>query len=643
MAAIKRKRNAATTTPSEKEKKNKNNIAKPSAKQRLKTGGGDGTKLRDSKTTQSQGYDAKTNQAPPKKSASRLSKEMAEARKKKRKRHYSLQQELALLWEKMRRHDISKEERSKLISDALQKMKGKIPEIAGSHVSSRVLQTCVKYCQPSERNSVYEELRPHFIGLARNTYAVHLLKKMLDNADKKQLQAFISSLQGHVAPLLRHLVGSAVVEHAFNLANGAQKQSLLLEIYSSEFQLFKSMISTKEGRLQDLISKLSLKKSSVLERMSSVLQPVLKKGLVDHSILHKVLLEYLSIANKSSATDVILQLSGPLLVRMIHTRDGSKVGSLCVKHGSAKERKKIVKVMKGHVQKVAHDQYGSMVLACILSLVDDTKILTKVVIRELQTNLKDLILDKNGRRPILQLLHPKSQRYCGVDGLAVLNESIPSLSNVGCEQSDGVSNGSSIGNEALNAPKVTDEETHDSGTSGTIQHAVEKGTKAPSKRRFELLVDSGLAQSLVDTCIASCGELLRSNFGKDVLYEVATGAAGGVLWEPLADSLTALHEAIANLGALPKFGSPEEEHIFENFHSSRTIRKLVMDCPSFAQVLWKLALVGKCNMWAQGHSGKVIYAFLECSDPEIRDMVKPELEPLIDAGTLKIPDKQLEQ
>lgn len=39
---------------------------------------------------------------------------------------------------------------------------------------------------------------------------------------------------------------------------------------------------------------------------------------------------------KFSATDVIKQLSGPLLVRMIHTRDGSRVGMLCVKHGSAK-------------------------------------------------------------------------------------------------------------------------------------------------------------------------------------------------------------------------------------------------------------------------------------------------------------------
>ena len=104
--------------------------------------------------------------------------------------------------------------------------------------------------------------------------------------------------------------------------------------------------------------------------MSSVLQPILEKGILDHSIIHRTLMEYLTVADqvvfpmwialllddldfnnccvylwsyiskssilKSSAADVIQQLSGPLLVRMIHTRDGSRVGILCIKHGSAK-------------------------------------------------------------------------------------------------------------------------------------------------------------------------------------------------------------------------------------------------------------------------------------------------------------------
>ncbi|XP_004296879.1 PREDICTED: pumilio homolog 24 [Fragaria vesca subsp. vesca] len=565
-------------------------------------------------------------------------KELAEARKKKRKPYYNLEHELAHLWEKMRSRDISKEDRYKLVSEALQKMKGKIPEIASSHVSSRVLQTCVKYCSKAERDAkkkkaegdakmrkaekdaVFEELKPHFLTLTRSAYGVHLVKKMLDNASKQQLAEFISSLHGHVATLLRHMVGSVVVEHAYQLGNATQKQELLVELYSTELQLFKDLVLKKEGRLVDIIAKLDLQKSSVLKHMTSVIQPILEKGIVDHSILHRVLIEYFTIAEEFSAADVIKQLSGPLLVRMIHTRDGSRVGMLCVKHGSAKERKKIIKGMKGHICKIASDQCGSMVLVSLVSVVDDTKLITKVVINELQEHLKDLVFDKDGRRPLLQLLHPNCSRYLTPYDLASLSLSIPSLSNK--VEADIPSEG-----------KETETNDPDENTK-----LVDGGKKDPSVRRQELLVKSGLAERLVDVCITSAGELLRSNFGKEVIYEVATGGADGILHPTLDDKLDELYEAIATLVAEPKSDDPKEEHLLENFHSSRTIRRLILDCPAFASTLWNKALKGKCELWAQGHSCRVVSAYLASSDSHVNKLAKKELQPLIDAGTLKVPE-----
>ncbi|KAJ9699672.1 hypothetical protein PVL29_005507 [Vitis rotundifolia] len=590
---------------------------------------------------------AGANEGPKSKRERRLqAKELAEARKKKRKKHYTLEQELASLWEKMRRRNIAKEDRSRLVSEALQKMKGKIPEIAGSHVSSRVLQTCVKYCTQAERDAVFEELRPQLLTLACNTYAVHLVKKMLDNASKKHLAAFMSSLHGHVASLLRHMVGSVVIEHAYQLGNATQKQELLMELYSIELQLFKDLASVKESRLIDLISKLGLQKGSVLRHMSSVIQPILEKGIVDHSIIHRALMEYLSIADKLSAAEVIQQLSGALLVRMIHTRDGSRIGLLCIKHGSAKERKKIIKGMKGHIDKIAHDQCGSMVLAYILSTVDDTKLLTKIIIRELQAILKELVLDKNGRRVLLQLLHPNCSRYFSPEDLVSFNLSIPSLSS----KSESKVNPDSVkeakssktkesgDEETKGDPEVTTAEANENTSPSESHHIAEGGKKDPNLRRQELLVDSGLAENLIDTCIESAGELLRSNFGKEVMYEVATGGAGGILRPALDEKLDALHGAIASLAAQPKSEESEEEHVLENFHSSRTIRKLVLDCPTFASTLWKIALGGKCEMWAQGHSHKVVSAFLESSDSEVCELAKGELQPLMDSGILKIPE-----
>ncbi|XP_064969430.1 pumilio homolog 24-like [Musa acuminata AAA Group] len=64
--------------------------------------------------------------------------------------------------------------------------------------------------------------------------------------------------------------------------------------------------------------------------------------------------------------------------------------------------------------------------------------------------------------------------------------------------------------------------------------------------------------------------------------------------------MDALHKAIASLAALPKTNKSQEEHVLENFHSSRLIRKLVL---GFVATLWKMALDGKCDVWAQGHRG----------------------------------------
>ncbi|KAF7813526.1 pumilio-like protein 24-like [Senna tora] len=613
-------------------------------------------------------------------------KELAEARKKKRKRHYTLEQELARLWEKMRRRDIAKEDKAKLVTEALQKMKGKIPEIAGSHVSSRVLQTCVKHCSQAERDAVFEELRPHFLTLSYNAYAVHLLPK---NSLLALSLLFMGMLLLSFATWLDQLV---FVEHAYELSSAAQKQELLLELCSTELQLFKDLVSSKQSsvlslvvsacslprrniyskhslawnmalyravsektvgapliKLVDVISKLGLQKGSVLRHMTTVIQPILEKGIVDHSIIHRLLIEYFSIADKvllypfpvKSAWFVLGPINLVVVMPILLSKDGAKLGILCVKHGSAKERKKIIKGMKGHIDKIAYHQHGCMVLVCIISVVDDTKLITKAIIRELQQILKELVLDKNGRRPLLQLLNPNCSRYFSPDDLAPLNSYIPSLSVKDHSEVSSQTETSKVEEPGDDEPKEDMEVTADEANKdGDNSHLVESGKKDPIVRRQELLIKSGLAESLIDICIENTGELIRSNFGKDVIYEVATGGSEGILHPALDDKINSLHEAIASLASTSKSEDSQEEHVLENFHSSRIIRKLILDCPNFASTLWEKALQGKSELWACGHSCKIISAFMESSDSKVHELVKDELQPLIDRGILKTPKSE---
>lgn len=83
--------------------------------------------------------------------------------------------------------------------------------------------------------------------------------------------------------------------------------------------------------------------------------------------------------------------------------------------------------------------------------------------------------------------------------------------------------------------------------------------------------------------------------------QVATGGSDGILHPALNDKINSLHEAIASLAAISKSEDSQEEHVLENFHSSRIIRKLVLDCPNFASTFWEKALQGKSELWACGH------------------------------------------
>ncbi|KAG0594053.1 hypothetical protein M758_UG043700 [Ceratodon purpureus] len=591
--------------------------------------------------------------------ARKVKLELTEFRKRKRKPHYEIEKEVISVWEKTRVRDIEKDERAKLISQCLKKMKGKMPEMALNHIVSRAMQNCVKYCTAEERTAVFEELRPHCLSLAKDKYAHHIVIKMLDSANKAQLQEMLSLLHGNVVALLRHPHASPVVEHAYTLSNSAQKQELLSEFYSPEFRLFKGLNTPGKGRLVEFFaSEPAAKKRFVLQHMTLALQPILEKGIVDHSIIHRAIVEYLSVSKKSMIAETVHQLSGGLLVRMVHTRDGAKIGVTCVMHGNNKERKKIIKGMKGHVAKIAQDDHGYMVLVAILDVVDDTKLVTKIIIKELMKDLKSLALHKFGRLVLLHLLAPRVRRYFPADVLALLEPPSSTVDDedlaeedetmdVAVEAPADTSAGSKAGVKKCPAKKARSEggkepmDEDEDEEDGDGFPGVSK--KDPSLRRSELLSKSGLAKDLTEICRANVKEMLQSQWATEVIYEVAMGGVTGELWQTIPGAIMALHKEIADLATIEN-QDDEDVHIMEQYFSSPTLRRLILNSTpppagiegqSFSAVFWSAALKTKCKRWAQGYSQRVVSAYRECADLATREAAKSQMKSLSDAGLLK--------
>lgn len=98
----------------------------------------------------------------------------------------------------------------------------------------------------------------------------------------------------------------------------------------------------------------------------------------------RFLAEYIAVSPGSSVSEAVQLLAGPPLVRMVHTKEGAQVNCAVINYGSAKDRKKVIKAMADHVSKLVNEEWGHIVLICALSLVDDTTLLRKSLVPELQ-------------------------------------------------------------------------------------------------------------------------------------------------------------------------------------------------------------------------------------------------------------------
>ncbi|XP_048626475.1 pumilio homolog 24-like, partial [Brassica napus] len=124
----------------------------------------------------------------------------------------------------------------------------------------------------------------------------------------------------------------------------------------------------------------------------------------------------------------------------------------------------------------------------------------------------------------------------------------------------------SDGKESAEEEKDEQEDTvtEESGLEENVTIAGSK--KDPLLRRQELLVKSGLAERLIDVCVENAEEFLKSNFAKEVMYEVAVGGCDGILLPTLSENLRELYQAIASVAAEPK---PEESEKKFTAHPGR--------------------------------------------------------------------------
>eukprot|EP00743_Colponemidia_sp_Colp-15_P003041 GILK01003287.1.p1 GENE.GILK01003287.1~~GILK01003287.1.p1 ORF type:complete len:745 (-),score=188.65 GILK01003287.1:133-2367(-) len=418
----------------------------------------------------------------------------------------------------------TKAEKHKLIDGGLALLKGKMVELALKHDASRVIQSMLKFGHREHRNTIIEEMKDSIIALSMSKYAHFLVMKMLFYSTPEQQKSIIQQFLGHTVKLLSHVEAGQVVELAYTkYASKEQKNAMVLEFYGPEFALFKADYKDSNNvNVATILDSNPDKKPKIIKSLHQSLHKIVEKGLINFTLVHRLLDEYLSLIEIREYAEFIEMLkenAGGLL----STKDGVKVMLRMISYGTPKDRKVIVKNLKGSVLEMCHNDICSIVVTRLLDVVDDTVLLQKSILNEMFADLPSLCLSKAGRKPLLHVLAPRAARYFSREDLA-----------------------------QLQPPTYTD------ANGETVSTSKKEG----ESRRQELLVH--LLPALLEVCQMNANAMVKSSHGSAVLIETLNQLPVG------DEQATPILEAIADLTTREEAGEDELTDDMEVEQGQRT-------------------------------------------------------------------------
>ncbi|XP_001599242.1 pumilio homolog 3 [Nasonia vitripennis] len=339
-------------------------------------------------------------------------KQQKELREKRRAKKLEDTYEVAIqakqIGEKLRRSNLSADMQEKLTKKLHDLIQNQYAKMIFAHDLSRVIQWQIKYCNPDIQLAIVQELKPQLREMFYSKYAKNVVRTLLKKGSESVKKSVLQVCTGHVVKLCTNVLAAPIFEKIYvEVASETEKSQFKQEFYGD---MYKNSKDPNVKTLTDVFKNSQDMKSATLSGVKANLIRILNKNLINSTLVHTVLYEYLSNCSKEDRTE-IMALARPLIADLSQTRDGAKVGNLCIWHGTNKDRKLIMKSLKEHIKDIITSEHGHLMIIALLDSVDDTVLLKKILLQEVLNNLSDIVLNDYGRRVILYIVARRDTHY----------------------------------------------------------------------------------------------------------------------------------------------------------------------------------------------------------------------------------------
>ncbi|CAB9516634.1 Pumilio homolog 3 [Seminavis robusta] len=342
-------------------------------------------------------------------------------------KHADCVTEAKKIWNQLRLKNNSKEETRKMTEELMALIKGKTTEIALQHDASRVVQAALQFGTNDERKEILSELCDNsntkkvagaassgsaFVELARNQYAHFVVLKAIKYGVHSPdcIRLIVKSLKGHMAKLAVHATGAKVVEALVQTFPNKSTAPLRQEFYGPQLSLFVNDLAAASAGTNNQTPDLAFhfqnlndkKKETALTFIrNQILEKGIEKSLFGYNYYQSVFAEYVTHCSPHQVRDIAPSVCDHA-VHFLSSKAGTKVVAACVAYGTAKDRRRICKSLKGYSRSALLHRDAYLAILRLVQVMDDTVSVQKYVFHELLTR-KDGDDDDDDSDPLLEI------------------------------------------------------------------------------------------------------------------------------------------------------------------------------------------------------------------------------------------------
>ncbi|XP_061733140.1 pumilio homolog 3 [Nerophis ophidion] len=337
-----------------------------------------------------------------------------------RKDKFEIINQAKLLWGDLRVKKCDRDLKNKLMKALHELFRGKYKEMAFAHDTTRMLECFIQFGSHEQRQEVFEATKDDILLLSKSRYGRNVVKKLLMYGNKELVGAVIQTFKGHVRVMLRHALASSIIEDIYtDKALPAQKQMLKEELYGTTYTVCKSSVC---DTVHKVVEANPDKRNFIINDMQKILTPMAQKEqVIKNSLVHKVFLDFFLLSPDKQRAEMIESIRESVIY-MAHTHAGARVAMHCLWHGTAKDRKVIIKTMRTYMVKVATEEFSHLALLAMFDCVDDTRLIKQAVLSEIMSSLDEVVDNKYGKKVLLYLLTPRDPAHLLPEIIKVLEQ-----------------------------------------------------------------------------------------------------------------------------------------------------------------------------------------------------------------------------